>query len=187
MLIQLLIVVTIIGILYVRPSFDNIFVTMAFYGGLLGGLAFLFWYAGRLSGGIADALVGGGMKSGKADQLIHLAERHEHEKEYEAAVDLYEKAITKDRRNPAPRVKLAELYLRLQKYDLYLQHMKNMLQACPRIPMSDRCTHMNRMADICLHQQNSPKAAIEILSQIIKEFPHSKYALYAKERIEGLR
>jgi tetratricopeptide (TPR) repeat protein len=187
MLIQLLVVVAIIAILYARPTFGNIFVTIAFYGGMLGGLVFLFWYSRRLSGGIADALLGGGMKSGKADQLIHLAERHEHEEEYDAAVELYERAIAKDKRNPAPRVKLAELYLGLEKYDLYLKHMKNALQDCPRIPMSDRCTHLNRMADICLYQQNSPKAAIEILSRIIKEFPHSKYALYAKERIEGLR
>lgn len=187
MLIQLLIVVAIIGILYVRPSFDNIFITIGFYTGVLGGFVFLFWYARRLSGSIVDLLVGGSMKSGKADQLINMAELHEHEKKYEAAVELFEKAIAKDKGNPAPRVKLAELYLRLQKYDLYLQHMRNLLDTCPKVPMSDRCTYMNRMADICLNQQENPKAAIEILSRIIKEFPQSKYALYARERIDGLR
>ena len=187
MLIQLLIVVAIIGLLIVRPTFESVLVTIAFYGGIFVGFAFMFWYSARLSGGLADILLGGGGKRSKAEELVDLAEQRERERDFQAAIDLCEQAIAKEKRNPAPRLKLAELYLRLHKYDLYLTHMKNMLQACPGIPMSDRCTHMNRMADICIQHLNSRKAAIEILSHIIKEFPHTKYALYANERITGLR
>jgi tetratricopeptide (TPR) repeat protein len=185
MLIQLLIVILIIGLLYAGPTFDNILITLAFYGGIIGGLAVAFWYAGRLSGGIADALLGG--SGGRTDPTFGRAEQYERERKFQAAIELYQKAISKDKRNPTPRLKLADLHLRLRNYDLALQQMKETLQVCRRMPMSERCALMNRMADIHLQHRKDSAAAAQILSQIISEFPDTKYSAYARERIAGLQ
>ena len=185
MLIQLLIVVLIIGLLYAGPTFDNILITLAFYFGVIGSLIAGFWYAGRVSGSIADVILGG-FGNEKTDLTLALAEQHERERKYQSAIDLYKKAIAKNRKNPAPRLKLANLYLRLKKYDLCLGCMEETLQACRGMPMSERCTLMNRMADICLQHKQDPAAASKILLRIISEYPESTYAAYARERIENL-
>ncbi|RJP17803.1 MAG: hypothetical protein C4520_15650 [Candidatus Abyssobacteria bacterium SURF_5] len=186
MLLQLLIVVLIIGLLVAGPSFENILITIGFYGGIIGSLVVAFLYAGRVSGGIADFLSGIPV-SGKTDRAIARAERSELERGYEEAVRLYQQIISKDRKNPAPRLKLAELHFKLRDYDKYLQQMHEMLDACRKMPMSERCALINRMADIYLQRKKDPAAAVEILSRIIAEFPKTKYAGYARERIAGLR
>ena len=49
MLIQLLLVVFIIGLLISGPSFGNVWLTSAFYGGMFVLVALAFWYSRRLS------------------------------------------------------------------------------------------------------------------------------------------
>jgi tetratricopeptide (TPR) repeat protein len=184
MLIQSLLVLLIMGLLISGVSFGSVWANVAVYGGMIGGIIFAFFYSRKLSGGIAEFITGG--SGGKINENLAAAERYESQKDFKAAVDAYRKAIAKDKKNPGIRLKLIDLYLKLHNYDMCLNQMQETLQACPRMPMNQRCSLMNRMADIYLQHKKEPAAASAILSQIIAEFPDSKYAAYARERIAAI-
>ncbi len=184
-MIQLLLVLFIIGLLLGGPSCGNIWLTRLFYTGIIGFVILAFWYSNRLSSGIANFLFGG--SAGKANDALLRAERLEGQNNFRSAVEAYEEAIQKDKKNPAPQLKLANLYFRLREYDKGLQCMLDALQKGKNISASERCSAMNRMADIYIQHKKNPAAAVEILSRIIAEYPNSKYARYARERIAGIQ
>lgn len=185
MLIQSLLVILLIGLLVSGPSFGSRWANIAAYSSIIAGVIFAFIYSGKLSAGITDLFLGGSGGE-KRNEALAEAKRCETEKNYPAALSLYQKAIAKDRKNPAIRLQAANLCFRLRKYDLCIRHMRETLDVCRKMPMSERCVLMNRMADIYLQYGKNPNAATEILSRIITEFPDSKYAAYARERIGGM-
>jgi tetratricopeptide (TPR) repeat protein len=186
MLIEMLLVILIIGLIVAGPSFKNIWVGIAVYGGIIGGLVFAWWYSRQLSGSIADLLLGG-MGGDKVKPTYGLAEKYEMEHNYEAAINQYLLAIKKDKKNPTPRLKLANLYYRLEDYDNCLRHMEEALRISKAIPLDNRCTTVNRIADIYIQHKADPNSAVRILKELADKHPATKYAAYARDRIARIK
>jgi len=186
MLIGMLMAVLIVGLLVIGPSFENIWVTLAVYGGIIGGMLLAWWYSGRLSGGIAGFMLGDSAGA-DAQETYSLAERYETEHEYGKAIEQYRRAIEKDKKNVQPRMKLADLHYRLGEYDRCITHMQEAVDLSRTMPMSERCALMNRLADVYLEQKHDPVSALEILRKIVTEFPDSRYAVYARDRMMQIK
>ncbi|RJP65517.1 MAG: tetratricopeptide repeat protein [Candidatus Abyssobacteria bacterium SURF_17] len=186
MFIEILIVAAIIGLLFIGPRFENAWVAIAVYGGVIVGMILALWYSGRLSSGIAGFLLGGS-GGGKVKETYDLAEKYEVEHRYEDAINVYRRAFEKDKKNPTPRMRLADLYYRLGDYDNCLTYMQEALRLSQTMSDSERCSLMNRIADVHLQHKHDPASAATILKQIIKEFPNSKHALFARERIAEMK
>ena len=181
MLIQMLLVVLIIGMLIAGPSVGDVWTLAA----VIAGLVLLAWYARRLSGGIANLLLGG-MGSKKAEQTYSLAQKYETGHDYEAAIDQYLLAIKKNKKDPTPRMKLANLYYQLGDYDNCLTYMNDALRVSKRMSPDDRCTLVNRIADVYLQHKGDTASAVAVLKRIVEGLPTSKYAEYARDRISQI-
>jgi tetratricopeptide (TPR) repeat protein len=186
MLIGMLMAAAIICLLLIGPSFENVWVAIAVYGGIIGGMLLVWWYSARLSGGVAGFLSGDSV-GGKVKETYSLAEKYEVEHKYKAATDLYKRAFEKDKKNPAPRKKLADLYYRLRDYDNCLKYMQEALSLPGEMSEAERCDLMNRIADVYLQHKRDRASAVAILRRIINEFPSSKYAVYARDRIMQIK
>jgi tetratricopeptide (TPR) repeat protein len=186
MLIGMLMAAAIVCLLFIGPTFENTLVAVAVYGGVILGMILVWWYSQRVSGGIADFL-SGGSGSEKVKETYGLAERYEAEHKYGEAIKLYREAIEKDSKNPTPRKKLGDLYYRLRDYDKSIKCMLEILDLPKGVSEDERCALMNRIADLCLQHKKDKRSAIVILKRLIKEFPDSKYAVYARERIVQIK
>ncbi|MBI4833145.1 MAG: tetratricopeptide repeat protein [Candidatus Lindowbacteria bacterium] len=186
MLIEILMVLFIIGLLYAGPTFENIWVAIAVYGGIIAGMILALWYSGRLSGGVAGFLLGG-TAAGKVKETYDLAEKYEVEHRFEEAIAIYQGAFANDKKNPAPRIRLADLYYHLEDYDNCIKYMREALGLAASMPESERVSLMNRLADVHLQKKRDAPSAIAILNRVVEEFPKTKYALYARERIIELK
>ncbi|NQU08148.1 MAG: tetratricopeptide repeat protein [Candidatus Abyssubacteria bacterium] len=185
MIIGMLMTLAIIGLLYAGPTFENTWVAVAVYGGLIVGAILAFWYSGRLSGGIADLILGG--SGGKVKETYSLAEKYAAEHKYKDAVEVYRRAIEKDNKNPTPRLKLADLYYKLRSIDNSIRCMEEASQLPKGMSEAERCTVINRIADLYLHHKRDPASAVRVLRGIIEKYPAGKYAVYARERIVQIK
>jgi tetratricopeptide (TPR) repeat protein len=186
MLIEILLVLLIIGALLAGPTFESIWTAIAVYGGIIVGMIVALWYSGRLSGGIAGFLLGGSA-AGKAKETYDLAEKYESEHRFQEAIAVYRNALDNDKKNPAPRIKLADLYYRLEDYDNCIKYMREALGMPRDMTESERASLINRLTDVYLQHKNDTESAVTTLKKIIDEFPKSKYAVFARERIMQIR
>ncbi|MBI5117385.1 tetratricopeptide repeat protein [Candidatus Poribacteria bacterium] len=186
MLIEILLVLLIIGVLLAGPTFESIWTAIAVYGGIIMGMILALWYSGRLSGEIAGFLLGGSA-AGKAKKTYDLAQKCEVEHKFEEAVALYRSALESDKKNPSPRIRLADLYYRLEDYDNCIRYMREALTLAASMSESERVSLMNRLADVYMQRKQDTAAAISILKRITEEFPKSKHAVYARERMIQIR
>jgi tetratricopeptide (TPR) repeat protein len=186
MLIGMLIALAIVGLLYAGPSFDNTLVAIAVYGGIILGMILAWWYMHNLSGGLADFMLGGG-GGGKAKASFDQAERCEAEQRYDEAIEIYKRAIEKTPKDPEPRKRLANVYHTLHDYDNCIKYMLEALSLSKSMDEAERCTLMNRIADLYLQHKGDRASAARMLMRIVKEFPKSKYAVYARERIVHIK
>jgi hypothetical protein len=60
--------------------------------------------------------------------------------------------------------------------------MEESLALSSDMSAAERVAVMNRIADLHLHNRNDPAAALSVLRRIIKDFPDTSFALYARER-----
>jgi outer membrane protein assembly factor BamD (BamD/ComL family) len=51
----------------------------------------------------------------------------------------------------------------------------------------ERCSRINRLADLYLEHKDDRASAIRGLTLIIKDYPKSRAAIYARERIDQIR
>ena len=51
----------------------------------------------------------------------------------------------------------------------------------------ERCSRINSLADLYIEHKRDRAAAVRALKLILDEFPNSKSALYARERIVGIK
>lgn len=186
MLIGMLMAVLIVGLLIVGPTFENTLVAVAVYGGIIVAMILGWWYSQRLSGGIAGMMLGVSNR-GRAKETYDLAEKYETEQKFDDAVEVYREAIERDQKNPAPRIKLAGLYNRLGDYDNSIKYMKEALDMPKGLSQDERVSLINRLADLYVQKKQDPASAIKVLKQIVKEFPNTQYALYARERAHQIR
>ncbi len=185
MLIGMMMAAAIVCILFIGPTFENTWMAIAVYGGLIVGMVFAFWYSSRLSGGIAGMLMGGSV--GKAKQTYGLAERYEIERKYDEAIAVYLKAIAKEKKDPVPRLRLADLYYKVRDFDNCIKYMQEAVQMPKGLSEHERCNRINRLADLYLKHKGDRAAAARALRLILEEFPESKYSVYARERIVQIK
>ena len=186
MLIGMLMALAIVCLLYARPTFENTWVAIAVYGGVIAGMILAWWYSQRLSGGLADFMLGGSGGQ-KAKETYSLAERYEIEHKYEEAIELYLTAIEKDKKNPEPRKKLADLYCKIGDYGNSIRYMLEILDLPKGVSEQERCVLINRIADLYLEHKRDRSSAVKVLRRIVKDFPESRYAVYARERIVQIK
>jgi len=175
----------IVCILFVRPTFDNTMTAVFVYGGLVVGMIVAFWYSHRLSGGIAGALLGG--SGGKIKQVDAHAGALVSERKYNEAIQLYRQAIAKDRKDPSLRLKLADIYLKIRDYDHALEYIEEAVRMPKGLSEDERCQRINRLADLYLQHKGDRASAIRALQLIINDYPRSKSAIFARERIGQIR
>ena len=181
MLIQMLLVVLIIGMLIAGPSVADIWTLAAVIGGLL----LMLWYSRRFSEGIANLLLGG-MGSTREEQTYSLGEKYEIEHDYDAAIEQYMLAARKDKKSPTPRLKLANLYYKLEDYDNCLKYLEEALRMSKGMPVDNRCTVVNRVADIYIQNKQDSSSAVRVLKRFAEQFPNTQYASYARDRISQI-
>jgi tetratricopeptide (TPR) repeat protein len=185
MLIGMMMTLGIICLLIIGPTFENTWVAIAVYGGLIVGAILAFYYSDRLSGGIANTIMGG--SGGKTKQAYSLAERYVTERKYAEAIEEYLKAIAKEKKNPVPRLRLADIYYKLRDYDNCIKYLSEAVQLPKGLDEHERCNRINRLADLYIEQKRDRAAAVRALKLILNEFPKSKSALYARERIVEIK
>jgi tetratricopeptide (TPR) repeat protein len=181
----MLFAMAIVMLLYTGAATDDLLTALVVYGGLIIGMFAAFWYSNRLSSGIAGALLGGG-SGGKTDPTVARADALVSERKYDDAIGLYLQAIAKNKKNPAPRLKLADLYFRLRDYDNCLKCIEQAVRMRKGLSDDERCSRLNRLADIYLQQKRDRASAIKALQLIVKDYPKSKSAVFARERIKQI-
>ncbi len=186
MLIGMLFAMAIVMLLYTGAATDDLLTAVLVYGGLIIGMFAAFWYSSRLSSGISGALLGGG-SSGKTDPTMARANALVSERKYDEAVEMYCQAISRNKKDPTPRLKLADLYFKLGDYDNCIKYIEQAVNMPKGLSDSERCSRLNRLADIYLQQKRDDASAIRMLKLIVKDHPKSKYAVFARERIREMR
>ena len=185
MLIGMLFAMAIVCILFIRPTFETTLMAVLFYGGLIVAMIAAFWYSNRLSGGIARALMGG--PGGKIKQVDAHAGALVSERKYEEAILLYRQAISKDRKDPSLRLKLVDIYMKIRDYENALKYIEEAIRMPKGMSEDERCLRINRLADLYLRERDDRASAIRALMLIIKDYPKSKSAIFARERIGQIR
>jgi tetratricopeptide (TPR) repeat protein len=185
MLIGMMFALAIICILIVRPTFETTLTAVLFYGGIVVGMIAAFWYSRRLSGGIAGALMGG--PGGKIKKVDAHASALVSERRYKDAVQLYREAIAKNKKDPSLRLNLADIYLKIRDYDSALKYIEQAVQMPKGMSEDERCSRINRLADLYLEHKDDRASAIRALQLIIKDYPESRSAVFARERIGQIR
>ncbi len=175
----------IICILFIGPTFESTWMAIVVYGGLIVGMILAFWYSGRLSGGIAAALMGG--SGARSKEKYALAEKYEIERRYDDAITAYLAAITKEKNDPAPRLKLADLYLKKKDYANCIKYLQEAVLMPKGLPENERCARINRLADLYIQHGRNRAAAVRALRLILRDYPEGRYALYARERIVQIK
>jgi tetratricopeptide (TPR) repeat protein len=184
-MIGMLMTIAIIGILLVGPTFDNMLVAVLVYGGMVIATILAFVYGNRISEGIARALLGG--SGGHSNQKTDPGKALIAERRYDEAIALYIKVIAKRKKDPAPRLKLADLYMKLRDYDNCIKYMEEAVRLAGGLDEEERCSRINRIADLYLKHKRDRASAIAVLELIPREHPRGKYAGYARERIAEIR
>lgn len=183
MLIGMLFAMAIVCMLFVH--FDNMMTMVLVYGALITGMIAAFWYSNKLSGGIAGALLGG--PGGKIKQIDAQAGALVSGRRYNDAIQLYLQAIARDKKDPSLRLKLADIYLKIRDYDNAIKYIELAIRMPKGLSEDTRCGRINRLADLYLQYKDDRAPAIRALQLIIKDYPKSRAAIYARERIDQIR
>jgi tetratricopeptide (TPR) repeat protein len=180
----MLMAAAILCILVIRPTFDSLWIAVLIYGGMIVGMILAFMYSNRLSSGIAGAMLGSGGKMKQerdhGDDLIT-------ERKYDEAVEFYLKKISKKKKNAVLRLKVADLYLKLRDHKNCIKYMEEAVRLPKGLPLDEQCARINRLADLYLKHKHDRAAAINALKLILQNHPKSRHAVYARERIAGLK
>jgi tetratricopeptide (TPR) repeat protein len=185
MLIGMLFAMAIVCILFIGPDFETTFTAVLVYGGLIVGMIAAFWYSNKLSGGIAGALTGG--PGGSINQVDAHASALVSERKYEEAIQLYRQAIIRRKKDPSLRLKLGDIYIKIRDYDNALKYIEEAIRMPKGLSEHERCLRINRLADLYLQEKDDRGSAIRALKFIITDYPKSRSAIFARERIAQIR
>jgi tetratricopeptide (TPR) repeat protein len=185
MLIGMMFAMAIVCMLFIGPSFDSTLVAVLVYGGLIVGMIAAFLYSNRLSSNIAGALMGG--PAGKIREVDAHAGALVSERRYKEAIQLYLQAIAKDKRDPSLRLKLADIYLKIRDYENAIKYIEEAIRMPKGLSEDTRCSRINRLADLYLEHKDDRASAIRALQLIMKDYPKTRSAVYARDRIAHIR
>jgi len=107
----------------------------------------------------------------------------EKQRDYQTARALYLEAIAQMPRRPEPRIRLAQLLVRLRRYEDAAEQLRTALGLVEGVEA--RARHAFRLAEVQV-MAGQKEAAIKTLHQVEADAANTKYAEYARERLADL-
>lgn len=137
-------------------------------------------FAHFIVGRTADALMSdSNVARGKTYDRADAAER---QMDWQSAAALYQEALAADPKDGEAMWRLAEVYLKMGNFQAAINYFMNML-ALPQ-DADKACAIRMRLADLYENNLRNRRAAAEQLRAIVRDHPQSKYARFARERLD---
>ena len=122
--------------------------------------------------------------AGEVRKTYDIAEKLTSEGRYTEAVAEYEKVIEEDPEDVDARLLLGDVQCKMDQYELAARTFADALEL--DLPPEQWCHIANRLADILALKMGEPHEAVRMLNRIAKKYPKTKFARYARERIERI-
>jgi len=113
------------------------------------------------------------------------AEVAERRQDFDEAERLYREVARRERRNPRPRQRLAQLLAMRGRFDEAIEEYRGVLKLL-KAP-ADKYVVVFGIADILANEKGDIEGAIAEVEAILAEYPKSSSVAYAHERLAGLR
>lgn len=121
-----------------------------------------------------------GISGMKVQKTYDVAEKAEHDGEWERALSLYGEEAARDPLDPEPRRRRGEIHLRRGEEARAIQEF---LQALPLVEEPEpRSTLAFRLSDL-LHQAGRREEGRGLLESIERQYPGTRFAAYARDRL----
>ncbi len=119
----------------------------------------------------------------KVEKTYDRAEKAEHEGRLEEALELYREEAARDPSDPEARRRMGEIHLRRGETNEALDRFR---AALPLIESAEaRTTLAFRTSDL-LAREGRPAEARELLDEVVRLFPNTRFADYARRRMSSL-
>ena len=140
--------------------------------------------AGAISGGLINKLYA--PDKGKTKKDYSRAKWLATQGQFEEAISEFRLALEEEPEDLGLRLEIADIYSREMKD---FRRAISELQVCLTLPIStaQAASVLNRIADIYETNLGDTEAAIATLSKIIRNWPRTKFAQRAEQRVESLR
>ena len=143
----------------------------------------------RLADGLTSTFLGTGRPSHSAAELrTDVADGLVQQGEYDAALYAYEQVLRKTHgpRRTSLMLRMAETAMLGQRKDEALRWWKEALSQRKGLTDEQRAGALFRMAEVVQTSQGGARTAAQLLQRVRDEYPGSKYAGYASDRIRDL-
>lgn len=150
--------------------------------------AFLYgpFIASLLARGFDSFLFSAVADGGEAKRTHDIALKLESEEAYSEAVHEYRMAITENPDDLDARVGLAKVYCEMEDYDKAIWQYEDLLLYRDKMDMDQHCMILNRLADLNLTGRDNTERGKYWLEQILGTYPETKYATFAKQRLQRI-
>ena len=115
-----------------------------------------------------------------------IPERMVSEDDISGAIAEYEKLIREDPADIVARFRIADLYCRTTKYEKAVQAYETLVSLKGKLDVNQHCSALMRLSEISAQQLADIASARQYLERIIREYPESRMAGYAAERLKTL-
>ena len=152
-------------------------------------LAGLIYLRNQMAEGFVSTVLGmGAPPTSAADLRTDEADGYFQQQEYDAALFAYEQALRRakaEQRGPL-MLRLAETAMLAGHPDEALRWWREALGQKKGMSDEQRAKAVFRMAEVVHERDGDPRAAARLLAQVRRDYPGSKYASYAAERLRDL-
>jgi len=114
------------------------------------------------------------------------AERKVAEDDLPGAIAEYEKVIAENPVDVVARFRLAELCYEDHKYHKAVTAYEALLSYTQKLDISQHCSALTRLSEIYAQRLGDVESARRHIQTIIETYPDSKYASYARARLDNL-
>jgi tetratricopeptide (TPR) repeat protein len=102
------------------------------------------------------------------------------------AITQYERIIAEDPGELSARFRLAELCSENEDYRKAAGVYENILEQANEIGVDQHCSVLTRLSEIYAHRLDDADSARRHIHTIIKKYPDTKYAGYARDRLDSI-
>ena len=114
------------------------------------------------------------------------AERKVVDDDLPGAIEEYERIIAEDPADTAARFRLAELCYQNEEHRRAARAYEDILQKVGNLGVDQYCSAVTRLSEIYAYHLGDATTARRHIQSIIQKFPNTKYASYARERLDSL-
>ena len=143
----------------------------------------------RFADGLASVFLGAGDPASSAAELMtDRAEGYFQQQEYDTALYEFEQALRRARGAHRPRLmlRLAETAVLADHAEEALRWWREALQSGKKLNDEERAGALFRMAEVLQTRMGDPRGAAKLLAQVHRDYPGTRYATYAEERLRSL-